>query len=258
MDAIMQPELLLETDQKIDTSVYNRREQLLELLCNSREILQSAMDALQTNIDAVKARHSKDQNIMNSLLNRNFVVPHNEWSIANGKSSKKSAVCQRKEINITGNLSLEAICVNKFDSVVQYGELYYVESADQFAMILAGHMFHGWIGKIYGDERQPEKIRDCKYSTCNKLETCNYYHSPLVYSGSRDHRNFIASGWTYTAPDSIYKNRQRSRRIGCIDNLIVDMAQLQDGEKDRFYDQMMHDILVALLMKRDNSMSANN
>lgn len=248
IDALMQPILLNETSI-IDTEIYNRRDQLIELLTNTQTILQTAMDTLNTNIETVKTRHSRDQNIMNSLLNRNFIMPAQEWTVM-GKNSKKVQHVTKKEIHIVENLSLEAICVKDFNAVVIPGELYHVESVNQFAMIISGHLFYGWIGKIYIDERQPEKVRECKYSTCNKLDTCEYYHSPMIHTGSRDHRNFIASGWMYTTPDSVYKNRQRSRRIGCIDNLVVDMENVQDGECDRFYDQMMHDILVALLLKK--------
>ncbi len=155
-------------------------------------------------------------------------------------------------VNFTDALSLNAINVALFSDVKQDGNLYYVTSADHFAFKVNGFMFHGNIGMIYTDEKNPGKIKDCRFaSMCSKQDKCEYYHDPLSFPGSRDHRNFIASSWLYAPPDSQYKNKMRSRRFGSREHLDMDIVQLTQEEVSRFYDQSMHDFLCAMLLKKN-------
>ncbi len=104
-------------------------------------------------------------------------------------------------IKFTEALYLDAIRVPTFNYVKQDGELYYVSTADHFAVKIAGKLLHGNIGMIYTDEKIPEKIKDCKFAeSCVKRDNCDYYHDPLKFGGSKDHRNFIASSWLYVPP----------------------------------------------------------
>lgn len=155
------------------------------------------------------------------------------------------------KIKFTEALSVPAISVPTFDYVKQDGELYYVESADHFAFKICGHMLHGNIGMIYTDEKSPEKIKDCKFAdSCMKRDKCDYYHDPVKFAGSKDHRNFIASAWLYAPPNSHYKNRPRSRRFGSREYLDTDIVGLQEEEIIRFHDQAMHDLLCSILLSK--------
>lgn len=155
------------------------------------------------------------------------------------------------KIKFTEALSLPAISVPTFEYVKQDGELYYVESADHFAFKICGHMLHGNIGMIYTDEKSPEKIKDCKFAdSCMKRDKCDYYHDPVKFAGSKDHRNFIASAWLYAPPNSHYKNRPRSRRFGSREYLDTDIVGLQEEEIIRFHDQTMHDLLCSILLSK--------
>ena len=161
-------------------------------------------------------------------------------------------VAKSNSVNFTEALSLNAINVALFSDVKQDGNLYYVTSADHFAFKINGFMFHGNIGMIYTDEKNPGKIKDCRFaSMCSKQDKCEYYHDPLSFPGSRDHRNFIASSWLYAPPDSQYKNKMRSRRFGSREHLDMDIVQLTQEEVSRFYDQSMHDFLCAMLLKKN-------
>lgn len=155
----------------------------------------------------------------------------------------------KSRIKFTEALSLPAIKVPTFDYVKSDGELYYVECADHFAFKLAGQLMHGNIGVIYTEEKNPEKIKDCKFAAnCMKQDKCDYYHDPVEFPGSKDHRNFIASSWLYAPPNSQFKNRSRSRRFGSRDHLDTDIVGLQSEEITRFNDQTVHDVLCALLL----------
>lgn len=157
----------------------------------------------------------------------------------------------RAKVHFTNALFLQAIKVPTFDQVESNGELYYIESADHFAFKLAGILFHGNIGVIYTDEKNPEKIKNCKFrKECIKKERCDYYHDPLKFPGSKDKRNFIASSWLYAPPNSQFKNKSKSRRFGSFDHLDLDIMNLQEEETDRFSDQTMHDVLCSVLLRK--------
>jgi len=154
------------------------------------------------------------------------------------------------KIKITEALFLDAIRVPSFASVKQDGELYYIDIIDHFAIILGGQLFHGNIGIIYTEEKNPEKIKDCKFaSNCVKQDKCDYYHDPIKFSGSIDHRNYIASSFLYAAP-AYYRTHPRGRRYGSREHLDTDIMNLQEEEISRFNDQTMHDILCALVLSR--------
>jgi hypothetical protein len=162
-------------------------------------------------------------------------------------SSVPNISCTR--IKFTEALSLPAIKVPSFEYVKSDGELYYVESADHFAFKLAGKLLHGNIGNIYTDEKNPEKIKNCKFAaSCMKRDHCDYYHDPLTFAGSKDYRNFIASSFVYSPPNSEYKNRTRGRRFGSREHLDTDIVGLNEEEISRFCDQTVHDILCSLLL----------
>jgi hypothetical protein len=159
------------------------------------------------------------------------------------------------KIKFTEALSLRAIRVSTFDYVCQDGELYYVETADHFAMKICGQMFHGNIGTIYTDDKDPKKIKDCKFASgCAKHNNCNYYHDPVRFPGSRDHRNYIANSFLYSPPNGQYgSSRFRSRRFGSREYLDVDIVRLGSEEIDRFYSQTMHDLLCAMLLAQSHA-----
>lgn len=150
-------------------------------------------------------------------------------------------------IKFTEALSLPAIMVTSFDKVKQDGELYFVECANHFAFRICGHLFHGNIGNIYTDERNPDKIKNCKFAAkCTKQDKCDYYHNPIDYPGSKDYRNFIASSWMYTPQG--YGRFHRGRKFGSRNSLDVDIVELNGEDISRFQDQTMHDILCSLLL----------
>lgn len=160
------------------------------------------------------------------------------------------------KIKFTEALSLQAIRVPTFDYVKQNGELYYVESSNHFAIKIGGKLLHGNIGAVYTDEKNPGKIKDCKFADlCMKRDKCDYYHDPVKFPGSHDCRNFIASSFLYSPPHAEHKNRSRSRRFGSREHLDKDIVGLGDEEINRFYDQTMHDILCSLLINTSYSAS---
>jgi hypothetical protein len=189
-----------------------------------------------------------------SIIPEDIKTLKSSVSAPTAAANKHLQMSKYSKIKFTEALYLNAIKILTFHDVKQDGELYYVESADHFAIKMNGTLFHGNIGTIYTDEKNPEKIKDCKFaSSCIKQNKCDYYHNPLKFAGSRDKRNFIASSWLYAPPDSLYKNRPRSRRFGSRNHLDIDIVGLQEEEINRFHDQMMHDLLCSLLIVQSYS-----
>lgn len=154
-----------------------------------------------------------------------------------------------ERVKITEEITLMAIPVKTFNEVKCDGCLYYVTSAAHFAVQINGHMLHGNIGIIYTDTEDPQKIKDCRFTEgCNRMSTCRYYHDPAMFPGSKDRRNYIASSFIYSSP-SDYRNRARARHFGSLDYLDSDILAVAEEEKARIFDQAMHDLLCALVLK---------
>lgn len=263
---------LIEFTDSINLKTFEDREQLLKILASLLAIFNESTALLNTALENTKSTHARELAVMDAIVNRDkkkleppsqptkVRVPqliaetsqnNTPWmTISRGKKVELSRVetPARGRIKFTEALSLSAIRVPTFAYVKQDGELYYVECADHFALRIAGQLLHGNIGAIYTEEKNPEKIKNCKFASgCMKQHNCDYYHDPIDFPGSKDHRNFIASSWLYSPPGQ-FSNRPRSRRFGSRNNLDTDIMGLQPEEIARFHDQTMHDLLCSMLL----------
>jgi len=270
-------------DNIVDTKRFKERETLISRLSDISAVLPSITLLLDKSLKRTRQIHDEELSRISELINRlrqdggdsswttivrkkprtrNISKINTTYIDSNINTTgcnqpveslrkNKSTSGMVSEIQITDCISLDAIRVSEFDHVEQNGNLYYVESANHFAIKLGGRVFHGNVGIIYTDEKNPEKIKDCKFFTsCTRRSNCDYYHNPTKFSGSKDCRNFVASAWLYSPPTSHYKNRTRSRRFGSRDTMDADIFNLQPEEIDRFYDQMMHDLLCAMILSK--------
>ncbi len=259
--------LFEETPGGVNLGIIARREKVLHRMIDFAAELSKITAKLNECVTRGRAIHERELSEVNDLLNE--INRDDKWVLIKKKSTPYSRVgasyasaCAKpvvipkpigvsaatySKVKITEALSISAINVPTFDYVKQDGELYYVNSADHFAFKIAGQMFHGNIGTIYSDEKNPEKIKECKFgSTCIKRDKCDYYHDPTQFSGSKDRRNFIASSWLYAPPNRAV--RGRSRRFGSREHLDVDICSVQDDEIARARDQVMHDLLCSVLV----------
>jgi hypothetical protein len=252
--------------ETINVKTIEGRETFICQLTSIIESLSPAIAHLTDVLSRAKENHTKDLALMGALMNRMKAKKESDdWQPARKggrarvvKSSMRPSLPPPMpspagiiKVKFTEALHLSAIRVPTFDHVKQNGELYYIDTANHFAIKLAGHMFHGNIGVIYTDEKNPEKIKDCKFADlCVKRNNCDYYHDPIHHIGSKDYRNFIASSWLYSQPGGLYKNKPKSRRFGSRQYLDIDIVGLQGEEISRFHDQTMHDILCSLLISK--------
>ncbi len=277
--------LLRESTEVINIKNFNQREQSITDLCTYLKSLSEISLRFTSAINQAKQTHEKETALVDALLNKKVVanteqpiIPHDQtipaplhsndsglWSTVSRKSKNNntknlktyalavehqaSSTTKYQSIPITDNFSIPAIVVQNFVSVKQDGELYYVESAEHFAIKILGQLFHGNVGIIYTDEKNPEKIKDCKFAGgCIKRDKCDYYHDPTKFENSHDHRNHSASSFLYTTPEGAFKNRSRSRKFGSRRYLETDLALMQDEDVSRYRDQVTHDLLCALLL----------
>ncbi|QJX71706.1 zinc finger CCCH-type domain protein [Faustovirus] len=141
-------------------------------------------------------------------------------------------------IPVTDTVALNAVVVRGFSDVKRDSRVYYVENANHFAFYLNDNLYHGNIGKIYTNEKNPKKIKPCKFlSTCNSSK-CDYYHDPMLMIGSCDVRNFVSTSWAY----------ERGRKIGSVINLDVELKAIERDDAERYIAQTTHDILVSTLL----------
>lgn len=261
-------------DGVIDLKLFKKRAEVINNLDSVLSEFERIEKRITETLNKTKLIHEKNKTAFETILGIAKPPPvQDEWVTVTRKKKKnkkqssdqtapqitneikiaidsKIKPAEKSRVKFTEALALNAISVPTFNYVEQNGELYYVESADHFAFKLAGHMFNGNIGMIYTEEKNPEKIKDCKFAeSCIKKDKCDYYHDPVKFPGSRDHRNFIASSFLYSPPGSQFKNRTRGRRFGSREHIDTDIVGLQDEETCRFNDQCTHDILCALVLR---------
>lgn len=261
----------------ISVKAFESREHLIERLTAAIDLLPGITSLLENALTSVKNVHAQELSAVDALINKtkkpaSVATPDQNdatWTtitkrrpepVGKSRSLRSYALATAEVapidtkytiIKITEAISLPAISVTGFDLVKQDGDIYYVEGADHFAIRIAGQLFHGNVGVIYTEEKSPEKIKDCKFATsCMKNNKCDYYHDPLKFNGSHDHRNYIASSFLYAPPNSYYKNKPRSRRFGSLNYLDIDIVGMQDEEISRFNDQTTHDLLCSLILSR--------
>ncbi len=235
--------LLIATNGVVDTRKYEPRQLFIAQAEEAIARLTAIRDQLEQSLAA--ANNSRTQEIITMRKYVNVVAPK---ITRLGGIPTDPEPSQQTNINITDSLAIPANVVQTFTEVASDGKLYYVEPSEHFAFRLNGQLFHGNIGIIYNDEKNPGKIKCCRFGAdCNRRDKCSYYHDPLIFPGSTDKRNYIASSWTYVPPTS--EKRYRGRRFGSADRLDTDIVLLQDEDAARFHDQTMHDLLCSLLIR---------
>lgn len=263
----------------INVKVFNERDKTIEQLEQSTATLAVVVEKLAAKLARAQAERSKDIDAIQMLI-KSTTLPISlsgpnlsfSSSLATNTSPDTWNHVQRRKpaanrtlkqytdaaksvepvsnnsltnIKITAALSLPAISVHTFEQVIADGNLYYVSNANHFAIKIAGRLLHGNIGTIYTDEKNPEKIKDCRYQhNCTKNGKCDFYHDPVKFIGSTDCRNYTASSFLYAGAGT----KTRGRRFGSRDNLDIDIVAMNEEDISRFSSQTMHDILCSLLL----------
>lgn len=233
----------------IDPEVFKRRESTIAALSFVYTKMTSSAQRLAVLLCNLRSAHLADAEIMGELIN----APSG-WRSRRKRSceptqltvhDKDTHSATHSTIHITDALTIAAIPVSTFDQVQPTGELYYVTTANHFAVMIAGQLIHGNIGDVFVGGENLEKIKDCHFASgCSRAASCNYYHNPMKYPGSRDVRNHIAGSWIYNPNGT----RGRCRRFGSRARLDVDIAATSADDIERLHDQVMHDLLCYLVL----------
>jgi hypothetical protein len=258
-------------DSAIVPKRYEERSNSINLLTGVSKRICQANSCLTTTLAKLKQIHQKESQLLTNLLSGVTKPPEVEWEVVSsankggGKMQNaptKSTLVQSAspqntitysprviQIKITTNLSLEARLAQSFAEVQRDGNLYFIQPNNHFAIYICGTLFHGNIGQVFTKDRNPERIKECRYGTsCVRGQVCNYYHNPMENNSSADVRNYIASAWIYSPPSCEFRSPDIVRRFGSKDTLDIDIIGITGGEVARFCDQTMHDILCSLLL----------
>lgn len=264
----------------IDINKLKERSTSISKIISFHKELSSFMEETLSKINLAKTIHHEEINKLTENLNQlqnfssNSKNTESKWIIA-AKNKKKiqkknenthisdnnliytppikdtaSYHVSLSKIKITDNFYINAKEVPDFSCVEDNGLLYYIKNANHFAFKISDLMFHGNIGKIFTNSKEPTKIKSCKYKNQCVKPGCEYYHDPLINAESNDLRNFISTSFVYTAPLSTFRSKNKSNRFGSKDNLETDILELTQEDVDRFYDQSMHFILCAIILKK--------
>jgi hypothetical protein len=251
--------------ENINIKAFEMRDELIKQLEVCAKSIPLLLGKISAELDRAKATHSAEMTTLKEFIAKNKKAreartgnPTAEYKSYAGAASQPAVQprapqpkleAKYTKVKLTEALSLSAVNVPSFDAVKQDGDLYYVEPANHFAIKICGALLHGNIGTIYTDEKNPTKIKDCKFTrSCVKKDKCDYYHDPMKFDASKDYRNFIASSFLYSPPNLQFKSHFLSRKFGSRDNLDVDMSNLADEDVEKFYDQTMHELLCSLLL----------
>jgi hypothetical protein len=177
----------------------------------------------------------------------------NPWYTRDGKkvvADTSNAVVKRQseKIAVSTNYYLNAIRLARWEEITSAvpGVLYYVDSIGQFAIKICGQLFHGNIGVIYNNEKDPVRVKNCRFGGKCSKQSCDYYHDPVGGDGRKETRNYVANSFLYVP--AISTTRTKTRRFGSADNIDSDMPLITEDEVAHFKDQFMHDLLCGLLL----------
>lgn len=161
------------------------------------------------------------------------------------------ATAAEQSIQITDQLSLPAINVATFDDVLADGRLFYVSTVNHFAMYIGRTLFHGNIGTIYTNEKQPSKIKNCQHHNADyapKQNKCTFYHDPMLFNQSTDIRNFVANSWLYSARTTDDPTTNKYRKFGSLQHLDEDIKFVNSDDINKYRDMVFHDLLCVLIL----------
>ncbi len=230
----------IEKDRQSDLDYYTTMASRLAVLTS----LQSALEFTLATVSSYILSANKQHVAQGAVIKKILANPTKPYSKVLEELILPKQIKTVHGIEIAPGIKLTAIPVQTFSQVGE-GQLYYVQTADHFALRLAGKLLHGNIGMIINGERLPEKIKDCRYDTCNDTN-CEYYHDPIRFPGKKDHRNYVTNAWTYTPPDQ--RKHNRGRNLGSRQFLAGDLAAMTGEMNRRYTDQVFHDLLCVLLM----------
>lgn len=209
----------------INTTLYNNRNVTIAELSQLIVQLEETVDNAKKLLAEQKQYHNEEVNVLNVLCGKPTYAE---------VVSKPAAPTQA----FIGDQPLPCITVASINLCVLPGVLYYIAPLDKFAVIIAGKLFTGNVGKIFPPNTTIDNVKNCSGSPCTRTN-CTWYHP-----GRRGFRNYTTSQWVYSS----VSGRLAMRRFGDRTTLSTDKDILTTEEKEIFHDQTMHDILCSLVL----------
>lgn len=241
-------DILLDDHDNININDFLEYRDTLEELQIFRANISKILEKTQNIID----KHKKNQEFYTNLF-RKCIAKDKEtpkWStvIDNERRNNTKA---HNAIQITKNISIPARRIarepNMTDidsSLANAGNLFYREDTQEFIFKTPIITLRGNIGKIFSDDTDLNNTKICTYQEhCINRNTCKFWHNPQE-TASSDVMNFTNRSWIY---DPKKPNR---RKIGSIDTLEEDLANITKDDYIYFMRQTMHDLLCSIVINQ--------
>lgn len=242
----------------LDMVEFSRRESYIKKLEAVQLLLSETLMMVSKAHEDATAIHQSEVDAINKLLNRDDkpqITMNRSWADVAAAPASDEKLDEKKEvevskppsltrIHITDRITIPAVPIQDFTDVVSSGVLYYIESRDRFAVRLGGVLFSGNIGNIY--ETKGYKTKECQYGENCKSPRCSFYHPPHPSKVTREYRNFNASDWSYS--ETVRHSR---RKFGSRKNVNTDIARVTQTDARLFMDQVMHDLLCAIIIQEN-------
>lgn len=221
--------------------------------------LDNILSDLKNKIKTLNIKHTNNIKLVENIISRRVQIWNKDrtHSLVIDNVTEKKDSNPKSKIQINDQYSLDAYKIPDWHHIdcIQSGELYYVESCNQFAIRLNGELFYGNIGNIYSAKKDPILVKKCNFGPKCINSECKYFHDPFEQfkAGSTEHldnvRNYISGSFLYVGGLQA-KDGFRYRHFGSRENISQDMILYDYGEVEKYKFQVMHDILCSLLLMK--------
>jgi hypothetical protein len=236
-----------ERRQDINSARFEARAAFLTHIGKIREFVAGQLNSIDTLHKNIAAIHEEEKMRLAELL-KSGATPQpasTGWAQVATKKPKATAPAKRAAVQIVQGVSLPAVRVPTFADVRGDGELYYVETANHFAFMLGGQLFHGNIGAILQENTEQHHTIDCRYGKNCVVPNCNFYHDPII-SGTKDVRNYHVGQFIYRPPT----DRRGMRTFGSVEHLAADLNGESSGNVSSNRDRAVHELLCAMVLSK--------
>lgn len=250
---IKQNEHLLKTTPGIlDVNIIQQREECISSCESLENELRNQLKLLSEFKEKLRGAHEKDMQTLAVITNKKK-KEESSWTEVKTKQAKKSKAkkqeiaipqpAKMRTLQIEG-LPIDAIVIEDIAAATASGQLYYVKDKDLFVLLMCGVKLIGNIGRVYTSEKNPEKIKQCRWNGDENcaLKQCGFYHP------GKDIRNFMATSWLYVPPTSGYGDRF-TRKVSSRDSLQADLQYIDSEYVALANNMLMHDILCFMIMQ---------
>jgi hypothetical protein len=252
-------EILLSIDSDFDFIQIDRVRQDLDELTKITEVVEKIARDLKSKQQAALRSSSKRIDEFHRMLSAFHGRSNIDDTVDNSMvvtSSIPKSIPNTKPL--APNISLSNVNIVPTLDDVPNVNIYWVEETNEFAIRIENILLRGHVGEIFTSGITPHKnkvniVKCVRMNECPQLRsgTCGYYHDPKdivdahldINSFQLSPRNYSNGNWVYNPTG---KGSGNPRTFGSRSTLSTDIANASDKDKDMWFAQTMHSLLVTI------------